>query len=95
MKKMSLFACVMVVLAFAACKKDRPAPNTGVAECDEYIVKYEACMDKMPAMARSAAEPAFKAQRDGFKSAASSPESKKMLVTQCKALTDSIKGTCP
>ena len=49
----------------------------------------------MGAIARQAAEPAFKAQRDGFKSAAATPEGKKALSTQCKTLTESIKATCP
>ena len=77
-----------------------PAPaatgaNTGVPECDEYIVAYEACIDKMGAMARSAAESALKAQRDGFEKAAATPEAKKALGPQCKQLKESIKASCP
>jgi hypothetical protein len=87
-----LFFCAM---ALVACKKKRPPPNTGVPECDEYIVAYEACIDKMGAMARSAAESALKAQRDGFEKAAATPEAKKALGPQCKQLKESIKASCP
>ena len=95
MRTKSLWVGLAMVAAFVACKKAPPPPNTGVAECDEYIVKYETCINNMGAIARQAAEPALKAQRDGFKSAAATPEGKKALSTQCKTLTESIKATCP
>src|SRR5215470_4118359 len=50
--------------------------SVGVAECDEYIKKYEACLTKIAAKAPQA-EPAlkttFEAQRNGFKTAAANP----------------------
>ncbi|MBL9108486.1 MAG: hypothetical protein JNM74_04420 [Myxococcales bacterium] len=46
-------------------------------------------------MARSAAESALKAQRDGFEKAAATPEAKKALGPQCKQLKESIKASCP
>lgn len=98
MNKKSL-VCVLVlgaIAAVAACKKDEPAaPGIGVAECDAYITKYEACIGKMGAAAKTAAEPGFKAQRDAFKQAAATPEGKAALSTQCKAAMDAIKTTCP
>lgn len=98
MKKKSL-ACALVLGAIAvvsACKKSEPeAAGIGVAECDAYIAKYEACIGKMGAMAKAAAEPGFKAQRDAFKQAAATPEGKAALATQCKASMDAIKATCP
>src|SRR5215472_6101211 len=63
--------------------------GTGVQECDDYITKYEACISKMDPMAKAAAEPAFKAQRDSFKQAAGTPEAKAQLKTTCKQLLDS------
>jgi hypothetical protein len=91
--------CVLVlgaIAAVAACKKAEPeSPGIGVAECDAYITKYEACIGKMGAAAKAAAEPGFKAQRDAFKQAASTPEGKTALSTQCKAAMDAIKSTCP
>ena len=62
----------------------------GVAECDEYVTKYEACMSKVPAAAKPAMEQAFKAQRDGFKQAASTPEGKAALKTSCKQALDAL-----
>jgi hypothetical protein len=62
----------------------------GVQECDDYVTKYEACMSKVPAAAKPAMEQAFKAQRDGFKQAASTPEGKAALKTSCKQALDAL-----
>lgn len=62
----------------------------GVAECDDYVTKYEGCMSKVPAAAKPAMEQAFKAQRDGFKQAASTPEGKAALKTSCKQALDAL-----
>jgi len=58
----------------------------GVAECDEYIKKYEACLTKIASKAPQAEGPlktAFQAQRDGFKKA----------VPNYKSLVNSPVGT--
>ena len=63
--------------------------SIGVAECDEYVKKWEACF-KDPTT-RAAAEPGFKAQRDALKTAAASGgAAKDALKTQCKALVDGL-----
>ena len=98
-KKILLVLVVSAVaLAVGGCKKDEAAaagPGIGVKECDDYVTKYEACINKMGAAAKSAAEPGLKAQRDAFKSAAGTPAGKTALATQCKAAMDAIKTTCP
>jgi hypothetical protein len=69
--------------------------NTGVAECDEYIQKYEACLtsiaDKYP-QAHPQMKEAFEKQRQGFKDAAATPQGKAVLATQCKQFMDAAKG---
>lgn len=98
MTKKILLVAMISVAAFVACKKDEAAaggPGIGVKECDDYVTKYEACINKMGAAAKTAAEPGFKAQRDAFKQAAATPEGKKALATQCTAAMDAIKTTCP
>jgi hypothetical protein len=102
MKKI-LFVMVAALLV-VACKKGDDAGTTsttssgdsiGVKECDDYVTKYEACIDKMGPAAKTAAEPGFKAQRDAFKQAASTAAGKAALATQCKTAMDAIKSTCP
>lgn len=70
------------------------APDTGVAECDEYITKYEACLTKI-AKAAPQVEPsmkqAFEAQRTSFKTAAANPQSKATLATTCKQAIETAK----
>ncbi len=62
----------------------------GVAECDEYVNKYEACIKKAGGPAAAAAETAFKAQRDAFKQSAATPEGKAALKTSCKSMLDGL-----
>lgn len=62
----------------------------GVAECDEYVTKYEGCIKKAGGPAAAAAESAFKAQRDAFKQSASTPEGKAALKTSCKSMLDGL-----
>lgn len=97
-KILLVLVATAVAVSVGACKKDEAAAagaGIGVKECDEYVTKYEACINKMGAAAKTAAEPGFKAQRDAFKQAASTPEGKTALATQCKAAMDAIKTTCP
>ena len=62
----------------------------GVAECDEYITKWKACMDKMPAAAKPAQEAAFKQMKDSWKTAAATPAGKDGLKTGCKSALDGL-----
>jgi hypothetical protein len=70
-------------------------PATGVAECDEYIKKYEACLNsigsKAPDAARAAMKQGFDAQRASFKQAASTDAGKAALAGSCKTALDTAK----
>lgn len=77
-------------------KNDAPATGdkTGVAECDEYIEKYEICLtgiaEKYPQIQPSL-KSAFETQRKGFKDAAANPQSKATLASTCKQAMDAAK----
>jgi len=78
----------------AATTADSSSPNTGVAECDEYITKYEACLTTIAAKAPQAApglKTSFEAQRDAFKKAAATPQGKASLAPQCKTAMSNAK----
>jgi len=70
-----------------------PAGNSvGVPECDDYISKYEACINsKVPEMARGALKDAFDRTRTEWKAAAATPEGKQGLAIACKAASDAAK----
>ncbi|MBS2012398.1 MAG: hypothetical protein JST00_05910 [Deltaproteobacteria bacterium] len=96
MKKQTLvIAMMMFGVAAIACSKKEEASggggnSIGVAECDEYIAKYQKCIDKMPAAAKSTAEQGFKAQVDAWKTSAATPQGKAALKTGCKATLDAL-----
>lgn len=64
----------------------------GVAECDEYITKYEACINsKVPEAQRAMLKGSFEAQRKAFKDAAATPQGKAGLATGCKQAIETAK----
>ncbi len=95
MRNVIVGVLVVCGLFTVACKKKESADGAsggsiGVAECDDYIKKYAACIEKMPAAGKSTAEAGFKAQQDAWKASAATPEGKAALKAGCKATLDSL-----
>jgi hypothetical protein len=63
-----------------------PAP-VGVAECDDYLQKWEACIRRTGALTSLQA---LKAQRQSFFMAARTPEGKEGLAKTCQSLSDKL-----
>jgi hypothetical protein len=62
-----------------------------VPECDDYVKKMMACMDKMPEAARTSARTAFDQSREQWKAAAATTEGRSALSMTCKAATDTAR----
>ena len=101
---MRLFLCVALlggIFFLANCggaktdvAKTDSADSVGVAECDEYIKKYEACLTKIAKdapQAQPGMKTAFESQRKAFKDAAANPQAKATLASSCKQAIDSAK----
>jgi hypothetical protein len=78
-------------------KKDPPAEaaapsggEIGVAECDEYVTKMRACLEKMPAEAKAATQQGFEQSITAWKQAASNEAAKAGLATGCKSALDAL-----
>jgi hypothetical protein len=57
----------------------------GVAECDDFIAKYESCVSsKVPEMARAQFQSAVKQWRESWKKLAANPQTKGTLAAACK-----------
>ena len=68
------------------------AEELGVPECDDYIAKYEACVNgKVPELARAQFKASLKALRDSWRQAASTPQGKAGLAAGCKQATEQAK----
>jgi predicted small lipoprotein YifL len=63
----------------------------GVAECDEYMRKYLACIDKMPEQARASARQALDQTKSAWKQAASTAEGKAAMAQSCKQASETAK----
>lgn len=65
---------------------------TGVPECDDYIKKYEACLnDKMPESMRAAFKSSFEQSRQAWKQAASTPQGRASLAPACQQALEAAK----
>ena len=64
----------------------------GVEECDDYLAKYEACLDsKVPAAARATMKSSFEQTRESWRKLAATPQGKAGLAQACKAAHDAAK----
>jgi hypothetical protein len=64
----------------------------GVAECDEYLDKYEACVSgKVPAAARAQYESSLAQVRKSWRDLAANPQTKASLAQACKMATEQAK----
>jgi hypothetical protein len=64
----------------------------GVPECDEYIAKYEACVNNnVPENMKAAMKSTFEQSRKGWKDAAATPQGKATLGSACKQAMETAK----
>jgi hypothetical protein len=66
------------------------ADSVGVAECDEYISKYKACMTKLPAEGQAAYQQALDQMVSGWKQVPA--EARSSLAEGCKMATENSKA---
>ncbi|HMF55596.1 MAG TPA: hypothetical protein VK619_04495 [Pyrinomonadaceae bacterium] len=68
------------------------AGSIGVPECDEYLTKYEVCLNQhVPEASRAQMRAAFEQTRTSWKQAASTPQGKAGLAAGCKQILDAAK----
>ena len=103
----SLFAaCLLLGAAMLACgggATENTTTNTaggttasgdkiGVAECDDFIQKYEACVNsKVPETSRSMVKANLDSMRAAWKKAAETPQGKAGLAQGCKLALEQAK----
>lgn len=64
----------------------------GVEECDDYLTKYETCIDsKVPAAARATLKASFEQTRNAWRATAATPEGRAGLAQACKTATNAAK----
>ncbi len=71
-----------------------PGGPIGVKECDDYVARYETCIDKLPAPKKDPLLATFDSQRSVYRDQALSGD-KAQLAATCRAALDAIKETCP
>jgi hypothetical protein len=70
------------------------ADNVGIAECDDYLTKYQACVDsKVPEGARAALKQSLDQTRAAWRTTLASPGGKDSLAAACKQMHDASKAS--
>lgn len=65
----------------------------GVAECDTFLTRYEACVvDQVPEEARGAMQTALESWRGSWRTLAASPTTRGNLPSMCQAAADSVRA---
>jgi hypothetical protein len=81
-------------LLLAGCQGAPPPPTTaiGVPACDDYLKKYEACLDtNVPAQVRDTLRKSLEQTRNAWRAALSTPEGARNLDLVCKQIRESRK----
>jgi hypothetical protein len=95
-----LVVLVLLLAALMACKKfakrgeasSSSADKVGIAECDEFLTKYEKCLQGVPAAAQPAMQQTIKQMRDNWKLTAQNPAAKAGLGMACKQAMEGTKA---
>jgi hypothetical protein len=70
------------------------ASSIGVADCDEYLNKYQACVEsKVPESARATLITSLDQTRAAWRAAAATPAGKDGLTAACKQMRDSARAS--
>lgn len=70
------------------------ADSIGVAECDDYLNKYQACVEsKVPETARAMLKQSLDQTRASWRTAAAAPGGKESLATACKQAREASKAS--
>lgn len=68
--------------------------KVGVAECDDYIAKYDACVNgKVPAAARAQYEASMKKMIDSWRTLAANAQTKASLAQACKTAVETSRAS--
>lgn len=86
MKKAILVAAALALSPMAA-----HADSIGVAACDEFIVKYEACTTKAPADQQASLKEQIEQMKKTWSDLAKNSNMKPALEIACKQVIDQVK----
>lgn len=88
---MKILPCITAAALLAATVAQAAEP-IGVAACDEFITKYEACVGtKVPAAQQASFRTMLDQMRSSWTGLAKMPEAKPQLEASCKASIEQMK----
>lgn len=87
-----MFRAAIVLGVALTCSSVASAQTTGVAACDDFLKKYEACVTtKVPAAQRATFQGQLDQTRKTWTDLAKNPSTKTALEGSCKQTTEHLK----
>ena len=87
-----MFRAAIVISAGLMVISSASAQTTGVAACDDFLKKYEACVSgKVPAAQRATLQTQLDQTRKMWSDLAKNPQTKSALETSCKQTIEQMK----
>ena len=77
----------------ATAKTSDSGEKIGVPDCDEFLAAYDACISKMPEVARAQYKAAVASWRTAWRNAASTPQGKAGLAKTCKSVIEQTRAS--
>lgn len=65
---------------------------TGIAECDAFLKRYEACMAQAPEEVRPGMQTALETWRSSWRTLAATPVTRDTAAQNCRAAADSVRS---
>src|SRR5437764_15401302 len=95
-KSLLIFSILCAAILIGCSKTEMSNSNTtassgdkiGIAECDDYIAKYESCTPKVPEAVRANYKGALDQMRASWKKLAADPATRGSLAAACKQAND-------
>ena len=89
-------ACVMGAALLAIATAPAHAQSTGIAACDEFLTKYDACVtSKLPEAQRATYKAQLDQTRKTWVDLSKNPATKSTMEATCKQTMDAMKTALP
>ncbi len=89
MRKFLVTTTLMLSLAATIAHAD----SIGIAECDDYVTKTGACLEKVPAAMKPGLQSSLDSMKTSWTNAANNPAAKPGIVSSCNASAQSMKAS--
>lgn len=82
----------LAALGFVVAASTAQAQTVGIASCDDFLTKYDACVPKLPEAHRATMKQQLDQMRSSWIEASKSPQAKVHLESMCTQTAEQMKA---